>query len=135
MLPTFTPSDCIKAARSSAGQNCVRVGRKNGWTVIWDDKLAGTATAQDQPLPPDQILTFTDEQFDAFQTALRAGNPENQCLVIRPNSHGGYIFRAASRVVQAAEGVALYFDNDEFDAFVDGVCRREFDLDRFLTAA
>ncbi|MET8779070.1 hypothetical protein ABZV58_29050 [Nocardia sp. NPDC004654] len=134
MLPIFTPRDCIKAAQSSAGQNCVRVGRKQGWTVIWDDKLA-TDDGRDKALPSNEILILTDEQFDAFQAALRAGGFDHGAVLIERQLDGAYVFTAAETRDQTVQEVALSFDADEFDAFLDGVRRHEFDLDRFRTAA
>jgi hypothetical protein len=135
MPPTFTPGDCIKAARSSAGQNCIRVGRKNGWTAIWDDKLATTDTTHDTVLPANQILIFPDDQFDAFQAALRTGSTEGQCLLITRRADAGYVFTAAASHAQPIQEAALHFDIEEFDAFMDGVHQHEFDLERFMTVA
>lgn len=134
MPPTFTPRECIKAARSAGQNSCVRIGRKSGWTVIWDDKLATPYTDRAAALPPEQVLIFPDEQFDAFQEALRAGSAEGECVQIDRSLAGRYTF--TSRVSPYLDGiqVALYFDSGEFEAFVDGVCNHEFDLGQFSAA-
>ncbi|WP_028478000.1 hypothetical protein [Nocardia sp. CNY236] len=135
MLPSFTPDDCIKAARSSAGGNCVRVGRKHGWTALWDDKLATSDTAGDEPLAANQLLIVSHEQFDAFQAALRSGGLQGGGLLVTERSQGErYEFTMVDSDARAVE-VTLYFDAGEFAAFIDGIGRHEFDLDRFPVAA
>ncbi|MCC3311389.1 hypothetical protein A5780_32355 [Nocardia sp. 852002-20019_SCH5090214] len=135
MLPIFTARDCVKAARSAGGNSCVRIGRKNGWTVVWDDKLATPETDRGAPLPSDQTLVVSDEQFDAFQEALRAGRTDGQCIRIQQSLAGRYTFTAHNAPHSRNTGVALHFDCDEFDAFMSGVRNGEFDLAQFPTAA
>ncbi|WP_433574220.1 hypothetical protein [Nocardia brasiliensis] len=134
MLPTFTTGEFIKAARSSPSQNCVRINRRDGWTAVWDDKLADETTPPETTVPSDQLLIFTDHQFDDFQRQLRAGCLEGACLEITKRHDGTYIFRAADTVAQPVVGVELSFDREEVEAFESGVQQREFDLARFTTA-
>lgn len=135
MPPTFTARDCIKAARSAGQNSCVRIGRKNGWTAIWDDKLATADTDWAAALPLDQVLMFPDQQFDTFQEALRAGVMEGQCVQIDLLPTGMYAFTSRFPAEINNRKVALYFDSEEFEAFMDGVHNREFELDEFATAA
>lgn len=104
MPPTFTARDCINAERSAGQNSCVRIGRKKGWTAIWDDKLA----------TPDA---------------------EGQCVQIEQSLVGRYTFTSRGSADLFGMKVALYFDADEFEAFIDGVYNREFDLGRFTAAA
>ncbi|WP_405135492.1 hypothetical protein [Nocardia sp. NBC_01388] len=136
MPPTFTARDCIKAARSAAQNSCVRIGRREGWTVIWDDKLATPDADQAAMLPLDQLLMFTDDQFDAFQEALRDGSAEEgQCVQIDRSPTGRYTFTARLSTHLPGQQTALHFDFDEFEAFMDGVRNREFELNQFATVA
>lgn len=135
MPPTFTARECIKAARSATQNSCVRIGRKSGWTLIWDDKLAKPDADQSAVLPLDQVLMFPDEQFDEFQDALRAGTMEGQCVRIDQSPAGQYTFTARFSENLPGQSVVLNFDAGEFDAFMDGVRNREFDLSRFAAAS
>ncbi|MEV6335038.1 DUF397 domain-containing protein [Nocardia vinacea] len=129
--PTFTVAEFRKATFSSPNQNCVRIARKNGWTAVWDDKLADERYTPGMSLPDNEILLFTDEQFDVFQAGLRAGRVEDRYLAISRRD-GGFVFRAA--IPQPIDGVELLFDQDEFDAFRQGVLNNEFDCARFIAA-
>ncbi|MBF6369943.1 hypothetical protein IU469_30150 [Nocardia puris] len=134
-LPTFYPHECRKATLSSAQQNCVRVGRKAGWTILWDDKLTPTIDIA-HPLPADQILVFTDAEFDEVQTALRKGislRSARHALRVHEQPDGLVEFTAASDNHQPEPGVRLRFDEKEVSAFLDGVRRKEFDREQFGT--
>ncbi|WP_280390702.1 hypothetical protein [Nocardia brasiliensis] len=134
MLPTFTAGEFIKAASSSPNQNCVRINRKDGWTAVWDDKLADTATAAETPVPFEQLLILTDEQFDDFQSRLRAGDIDGACIEISRRHDGTYAFCATAAALQPVSGVELNFDHSEVEAFESGVQHREFELSRFTAA-
>jgi hypothetical protein len=129
--PTFTVGEFRKATYSSPNQNCVRVARKNGWTAIWDDKLADAHYTPGMSLPDNEILVFSDAQFDAFQAGVRAGRADGPYVAIS-RREGGYVLRAA--IPQPIDGVELLFDQDEFDAFRQGVLNHEFDRTRFMAA-
>lgn len=135
MPPTFTARDCIKAARSAGQNSCVRIGRKSGWTAIWDDKLATPDTDWAADLPLDQVLIFPDEQFDAFQEALRAGNTEGQCVHVDRSPSGQYTLTSRSTAETSGPKVVLSFDCEEYEAFMDGVCKGEFELGRFAVVS
>ncbi|WP_433709902.1 DUF397 domain-containing protein [Nocardia sp. CA-084685] len=129
--PTFTVAEFRKATFSSPNQNCVRVARRNGWTAVWDDKLADERYTPEMSLPDNELLVFTDDQFDAFQVGMRAGRVEDLHLAISRRD-GGYVFQAA--IPQLIAGVELRFDEAEFDAFRQGVLNHEFDCARFIAA-
>jgi hypothetical protein len=82
-------------------------------------------------LPDNELLVFTDDQFDAFQVGMRAGRVEDPHLAISRRD-GGYVFQAA--IPQLIAGVELRFDEAEFDAFRQGVLNHEFDCARFIAA-
>ncbi|MCX4094924.1 hypothetical protein [Nocardia sp. alder85J] len=126
LLPAFTAGEFHKAAASSPNQNCVRVARKQGWTAVWDDKLAGAGTTAATVLPAEELLLLTDAEFDAYQSGVRSGSTEQQALTVTPRGDGDYVFRAAT--TQPVAEVQLVFDADELDAFLDGVRNGEFDL-------
>ncbi|MFD0360242.1 hypothetical protein ACFQZZ_02125 [Nocardia sp. GCM10030253] len=130
MEPTFTIGEFIKAAASSPKQNCVRVARRDGWTAVWDDKLADEHIALDTTLSGEQLLYFTDEQFDAFQDGLRAGRAEGPYLTTR-HDNGGYVFSADAAAPQPVDGVELHFSSAEVEAFRSGVLNGEFERARF----
>jgi hypothetical protein len=130
MEPTFTIGEFIKAVASSPNQNCVRVARRDGWTAVWDDKLAGEHADLDATLPGEQLLYFTDEQFDAFQADLRAGRPGGGYLSTR-HGHGDYVFSADAAARQPVDGVQLHFSSAEVEAFRTGVLNGEFERARF----
>ena len=124
LLPTFTAGEFRKASFSSPNQNCVCVARKDGWTAVWDDKRADDRTTSATVLGAEELLLFTDEQFDTVQAAVRgtdAGSP----LAVIPRGDGRYVFRAATP--QPVAGVELVFDQAELDAFRLGVRNNEFD--------
>ncbi|MBB5911348.1 hypothetical protein BJY24_000215 [Nocardia transvalensis] len=124
LLPTFTAGEFRKASASSPNQNCVRVARKQGWTAVWDDKRATDRTTPASTLSADELLLFTDEQFDAIQSAVR-GTDTRSPLVVVHRTDGHYVFRAATP--QPVDGVELVFDQNELDAFHHGVRNNEFD--------
>ncbi|MGY2063536.1 hypothetical protein ACW9HQ_52300, partial [Nocardia gipuzkoensis] len=76
-------------------------------------------------LPADELLLFTDEQFDAYQVGVREGRAEASALTVARRADGMYVFRAVT--AQPVPEVELIFDQDELDAFHDGVRNREFD--------
>ncbi|MFF0487867.1 hypothetical protein ACWDSJ_19450 [Nocardia sp. NPDC003482] len=125
LLPTFTAGEFHKARASSPNQNCVRVARKQGWTAVWDDKRATDRITPATELPLGELLLFTDEQFDAYQAGVREGRAPACPLTVTRRADGMYVFRAAT--TQPTPGVELVFDQDELDAFHDGVRNREFD--------
>ncbi|MGH3625575.1 MAG: hypothetical protein ACRDQ5_27990 [Sciscionella sp.] len=131
-LPTFHAREFRKARASDPDQNCVRVARKLGWAVVWDDKLADGHTAKDALLSSTELLYFTDEQFDAWQAGHRIGDTEGLCLSVTEREDGLYVVRAA--VPQPVDDVELAFDQHEVDAFYDGVHNHEFDAAEFATA-
>ncbi|MDE1674746.1 hypothetical protein [Nocardia gipuzkoensis] len=135
MLPSFTVGQFRKAAASSPQQACVMVGRDDEWTVVWDDKLANRDTTTDAVVPRDQCLYFSHSQFDAFQEAIRSGNPIGHCLKMTLRNDGTYVFSAADPAGQPASARELHFDGAEYDAFMTGIHNREFDLQKFKTAA
>jgi hypothetical protein len=120
--PTFRAAEFHKASASSPHQNCVRVARREGWTAIWDDKLA---TGDPGPLPPGELLFLTDSQFDTFQSGVRIGDTAAPLLTVTRRPDGRYGMRAAT--AQPVQGVELVFDADELDAFFYGVRNHEFD--------
>ncbi|MFJ1456812.1 hypothetical protein [Nocardia wallacei] len=124
LLPTFTAGEFRKASASSPNQNCVRVARKQGWTAVWDDKRATDHTTPATALPVEELLLFTDEQFDALQDTVR-GTGARSPLAVTHRADGRYVFRAATP--QPVDGVELVFDQDELDAFHHGVRNHEFD--------
>src|SRR6266571_3882583 len=128
LLPTFIAGEFRKATRSSPNQNCVRIARKQGWTAVWDDKRATDRTTPATALPTNELLLFTDEQFDNYQTGVRderLSSREPSPLTVTPRPDGMYVFRAAAP--QPAHNVELVFDQGELDAFHDGVRNHEFD--------
>ncbi|MCM6774230.1 hypothetical protein NDR87_12180 [Nocardia sp. CDC159] len=125
LLPTFTAGEFRKARASSPNQNCVRVARKDGWTAVWDDKRATDRITPVTVLPAGELLLFTDEQFDAYQASVRENRVEAAPLTVTRRADGMYVFRAAT--TQPVPDVELVFDQDELDAFLDGVRHREFD--------
>ncbi|WP_406230276.1 hypothetical protein [Nocardia sp. NBC_01009] len=129
MEPTFTIGEFIKAAASSPNQNCVRVARRDGWTAVWDDKLAAEHTSLDTALPGEQLLYFTDQQFDSFQEGLRAGRAD--LYLTTRHDDGVYVFRADAAAPQPVDGVELHFSAAEVEAFRSGVLNREFERTRF----
>ncbi|WP_019927978.1 DUF397 domain-containing protein [Nocardia sp. BMG111209] len=126
MPPAFTAGEFHKAVASSPNQNCVQVARKQGWTAVWDDKLATAGTTAATVLPADELLVLTDAEFDAFQSGVRSGSTDHHALTVTPRDDGAYVFRAAT--AQPVAEVQLVFDADELDAFLDGVRNGEFDL-------
>ena len=128
LLPTFTVGEFRKAARSSPNQNCVRIARKQGWTAVWDDKRSTAATTPATPLPGSELLLLTDAQFDSYQAAVRAGDSGRSPLNVTRRTDGMYVFRIMTTSSDVAHTeVELVFDQDELDAFHDGVFNREFD--------
>ncbi|RDI42469.1 DUF397 domain-containing protein [Nocardia mexicana] len=125
LLPTFTAGEFRKASYSSPNQNCVRIARRDGWTAVWDDKRATDRTTPATALPADELLLFTDEQFDTFQAGVRGTVTHRSPLAVTRREDGHYVFRAATP--QPVVGVELVFDQDELDAFHHGVRDHEFD--------
>ncbi|RDI64772.1 hypothetical protein [Nocardia pseudobrasiliensis] len=125
LLPTFTAAEFRKAHASSPNQNCVRIARKDGWTAVWDDKRASDRITPASVLPADELLLFTDEQFDAYQVGVREGRTDASSLTVAHRADGMYVFRAVT--AQPVPEVELIFDQAELDAFHDGVRNREFD--------
>ncbi|MEU6191976.1 hypothetical protein [Nocardia sp. NPDC047038] len=134
MLPTLTAGQFRKATASSPQQACVMVSRDEKWTVVWDDKLADPHSTTDALVPQDQCLYFHHHEFDAFQEGIRSGNPIGHCLQMTLRNDGTYIFSAAT-ADQSASAPELHFDLAEYEAFLTGICKHEFDLDRFKNAA
>jgi hypothetical protein len=131
-LPTFHAGEFRKATRSSPNQNCVRIARKLGWAVMWDDKLSDAQTTEDTLVSSTELLYFTDDQFDAYQTRLREGRIDGSCLSVNRREDDLYVFRAM--VPQPVDGVQLLFNQDEVDAFFGGVHRHEFDSVNYVSA-
>jgi|GEM_PF-6268743 len=128
LLPTFTVCEFHKASRSSPNQNCVRIARKQGWTAVWDDKRSTAATTPATTLTDGELLLLTDAQFDGYQAGVRAGKSEDSPLTVTHRPDGMYIFSLATAPLPAGEQrVELVFDQDELDAFHDGVQNHEFD--------
>jgi len=139
--PTFTVREFRKATRSSPNQNCVRIARKQGWTAVWDDKRGTAVTTPATALPDTELILLTDAQFDNYQTAVRAGDAEDSPdtddspLSLDRRADGLYVFRLAAELTHPASSpapvtdtpVELVFDQDEIDAFHDGVLNHEFD--------
>ncbi|MFI5779745.1 hypothetical protein [Nocardia sp. NPDC051570] len=125
LLPTFVAAEFRKAQASSPNQNCVRIARRDGWTAMWDDKRASDRITPTTVLPADELLLFTDEQFDAYQAGVRVGRVEAAPLTVTRRTDDMYVFRAAT--TQPVPDVELIFDQAELDAFHDGVRNREFD--------
>lgn len=121
--PTFTVREFRKATRSSPNQNCVRVARKQGWTAVWDDKRGTPATTPETPLPDTELILLTDNQFDDYQVAVRAGDADDSPLSLVRRADGLYVLSLP--VTETT--VELVFDQDEIDAFHDGVRNHEFD--------
>ena len=131
-LPTFHAGEFRKATRSSPNQNCVRIARKLGWAVMWDDKLSDAHTAEVALLSSAELLYFTDDQFDAYQARVREGRKDGFCLSVTRRDNDLYVFRAT--VPQPVDGVELVFDQGEVDAFYAGVCNHEFDSVNYASA-
>lgn len=121
--PTFTVREFRKATRSSPNQNCVRVARKQGWTAVWDDKRGTPATTPETPLPDTELILLTDNQFDDYQVAVRAGDADDSPLSLVRRADGLYVLSLPTPETT----VELVFDQDEIDAFHDGVRNHEFD--------
>lgn len=121
--PTFTVREFRKATRSSPNQNCVRVARKQGWTAVWDDKRGTPATTPETPLPDTELILLTDNQFDDYQVAVRAGDADDSPLSLVRRADGLYVLSLPA----PETAVELVFDQDEIDAFHDGVRNHEFD--------
>jgi hypothetical protein len=134
MLPTFTVGQFRKAAASSPQQACVMISRGKNWTVVWDDKLRRPNSTTDAVVPQDECLYFSHSQFDAFQEAIRFGNPTGHCLEITLRNDGTYVFRAADPD-QPTSALELHFDHAEYRAFVTGIRNHEFDLPKYTNAA
>jgi len=124
--PTFTVREFRKATRSSPNQNCVRIARKQGWTAVWDDKRGTPATTPTTTLPDTELILLTDAQFDDYQTAVRSGAADDSPLSLVRRADGLYTFRLTPERTHPAH-VELVFDQDEIDAFHDGVRNHEFD--------
>ncbi|NKY88388.1 hypothetical protein [Nocardia veterana] len=130
--PTFTAGEFRKASASSPHQNCVRIARKHGWTAVWDDKRATTATTGSTALPTAELLLLRDEQFDHYQDGVRAGRTHRLPITQSRRSDGRYVLRAQTDT--PTTGVELIFDRAELDAFHHGIRTHEFDLHRFTPA-
>jgi hypothetical protein len=127
LLPTFTVREFRKATRSSPNQNCVRIARKQGWTAVWDDKRSTAATTPATTLPDTELLLLTDAEFDSYQTAVRDGDAGDAPLSLQRRGDGLYVFSLAAAPAATDTRVELVFDQDEIDAFYDGVRNHEFD--------
>ncbi|MEU2040492.1 hypothetical protein [Nocardia niwae] len=127
MLPTFTVGQFRKAAASSPQQACVMISRDENWTVVWDDKLRRPDSTSAAVVPQDECLYFSHSQFDAFQEAIRSGNPTGHCLEITLRDDGTYVFRAADPADQPTNALELHFDHAEYGAFMTGIRNHEFD--------
>jgi hypothetical protein len=127
LLPTFTVREFRKATRSSPNQNCVRIARKQGWTAVWDDKRSTAATTPVTTLPDTELILLTDAEFDSYQTAVRDGDAGNAPLSLHRRGDGLYVFSLAAAPAATDTRVELVFDQDEIDAFHDGVRNHEFD--------
>ena len=121
--PSFTVREFRKATRSSPNQNCVRIARKQGWTAVWDDKRGTAATTPETTLPDTELILLSDAQFDDYQTAVRTGDADGSPLSLTRRADGLYVFGLATTDTR----VELVFDQDEIDAFHDGVRNHEFD--------
>src|SRR2546423_1775543 len=121
--PTFTVREFRKATRSSPNQNCVRIARKQGWTAVWDDKRGTPATAPETPLPDTELILLTDAQFDDYQVAGRSHDGDPYPLTRARRAGGFYVLSLPATETP----VELVFDQDEIDAFHDGVRNHEFD--------
>lgn len=126
MLSTPTAGQFRKAAASSPQQACVMVYRDERRTLIWDDKLADPADTRDTAVPPGQCLSFDHDQFEAIQQAIRAGTPVRRFLMITESTEGRYEFSAAPEYTYSVGATTLYFDHDEYAAFVQAVRHNEF---------
>lgn len=127
LLPTFTVREFRKATRSSPNQNCVRIARKQGWTAVWDDKRSTAATTPATTLPDTELIMLTDAEFDSYQTAVRDSDAGEAPLSLHRRGDGLYVFRRAATPAAEETRVELVFDQDEIDAFHDGVRNHEFD--------
>jgi hypothetical protein len=116
---TLCSGEFSKATRSGAGGgDCVEYSRKLGKVFLRDSKEEfGSAD--------DRKIVLAEQMFDAFQADVRAGNitaARGLSVVVRGD--GMYVFRDPAEV---GEGTELVFDQGEVDAFVDGICKGEFD--------
>ncbi|MBH0781142.1 DUF397 domain-containing protein [Nocardia bovistercoris] len=127
-LPEFALGEFKKASASSPSQNCVTVARVDGYTAIRDDKLPDPAGR----VPHEQLIILTDDQFDHFQHAVRAGRTVTDHLSLLRRADGMYAMRATT--VQLVPDVELLFDHGEIDAFRRGILAHEFALGAALAA-
>lgn len=123
--PHFAEQDFRKASASVPDRECVRVARNGGWVELRDDKVI--FGSQD-----DVHIVLTDAEFDAFQAAIRAGEPTDVlALCLDWQADGGFTLQAAADHASTT----LTFTAGEIAAFLDGVHKHEFDLDRYHQAA
>ncbi|WP_054814695.1 DUF397 domain-containing protein [Nocardia arizonensis] len=127
-LPEFTLGGFKKASASSPSQNCVTIARVDGYTAIRDDKLPEPTGC----VPHDQLIVLTDDQFDDFQHAVRAGRTVTDHLSVTRRADGMYAMRAGAD--HPAPGVEFLFDHAEMDAFRRGILAHEFALGAALAA-
>ena len=127
-LPEFALSEFKKASASSPSQNCVTIARVDGFTAIRDDKMPDPTGR----VPHEQLIVLTDDQFDDFQHAVRAGRTATAHLALTPRADGMYALRAGSG--QPVPGVELLFDHAEIAAFRSGILADEFVLRPALAA-
>ncbi|WP_227980985.1 hypothetical protein [Nocardia spumae] len=110
----------------------MRVARKHGWTAVWDDKRATGATTTATTLAKTEILLLRDEQFESYQTGIRAGRTDRLPITQLRRSDGRFALR--TDIDQPTADVELIFDRAELDAFHHGVRTHEFDIHRFAPA-
>lgn len=113
--PTFAEDEFRKALASQPDKSCVQVARRGGWVEVRDDKTTFGS-------PADHRLVFTDQEFDHFLAAVRAGTTEDLCLEMVRRPDGGHAFRRANGSIE------LEFTAREVAAFLDGVRAGEFDV-------
>uniref|UniRef100_UPI003F491789 DUF397 domain-containing protein n=1 Tax=Pseudonocardia sp. CA-138482 TaxID=3240023 RepID=UPI003F491789 len=112
--PSFAEGEFRKASASQPDKSCVQVARRGGWVEVRDDKTTFGS-------PADHRLVFTDTEFDAALTGLRAGTTAGLPLHITRRPDGTHTFRRADGTTE------LGFTAREVTAFLDGVHAGEFD--------
>ena len=115
---TLCCAEFRKASRSTGNNACVEQARKHGKVFLRDTKVEFGSV-------DDKIIVLAEQEFDAFQADVRAGDITTaRGLYVVVRGDGMYVFRHRA---EHTDGTELVFDQEELDAFVDGVRKGEFD--------